>query len=111
MSFYKILLNPVIFFLIAAFSFILSIQGFMGKELILESRYLRATEEERKKMDKDGLRIQTAVLFAGLGLISTLNGLAVLFNPALGYVAAFVGIVFIIYGIVSYYVLKNREQK
>lgn len=84
----------------------------MGKDLILESRYLRATEEERKKMGKDGLRIQTAVLFAGLGLVTTLNGLAVIFKvSALGYGAAIVGVVILIYGIVSYYVLKNREQK
>ena len=50
-----LMINIIKYFLIfvAIVCFIYSIQGFMGKEtVILNSKYTRASKEEREKMDK-----------------------------------------------------------
>ena len=57
---------------ITVVSLIFSLLGFMGKDMILDDAYIKASEEEREKMDKKAYRLQGAIIFLfifALGLI------------------------------------------
>ena len=43
---------------IAVVSLIFSVLGFMGKDMILDDAYIKASKEEREKMNKTAYRLQ-----------------------------------------------------
>ena len=47
----------------AVVSLIFSVLGFMGKDMILDDAYIKASKEEREKMDKKAYRLQGSIIF------------------------------------------------
>lgn len=90
-------------------SLIFSVLAFSGKDIILDDAYIKASEEERKTMDKKAYRIQAAIVFLFLAAISACNALrAILHEPMLTYIAGGIAIIGIIYAIISHYKIKKK---
>lgn len=91
---------------VAIVCFIYSIQGFMGKEtVILNSKYTRASKEEREKMDKKAYIKQYSIVFLFIGLVSLFNGFTYIFNLKIFY---YLAIVCTVIGII-YFIVSNRN--
>ena len=54
---------------VAVMSLIISLLGFMGKDIILDDAYIKASEDEREKMDKKAYRLQGAIIFLSFLLL------------------------------------------
>ena len=90
-------------------SLIFAILAFSGKDIILDDAYIKASEEERNTMDKKAYRIQAAVVFLFIAVISACNALrAIMHMPLFTYLAGAFGIIGIIYAIVSHYKIKKK---
>ena len=90
-------------------SLVFSILAFSGKDIILDDAYLKASEEEKAAMDKNAYRIQAAVVFLFIAVISACNALrAIMHMPLFTYLAGVLGIVGITYAIVSHYKIKKK---
>ena len=90
-------------------SLVLSILAFLGYDIILDDTYIKASEEERKAMDKNAYRIQAAVIFICIAIMSACNALrGLLHMPLLTYLACAVCIGGAIYAIISHYELKKK---
>jgi len=90
-------------------SLVFSILAFSGKDIILDDTYLKASEEEKAAMDKKVYRIQAAVIFLFIAVISACNALrAILHSPLFTYLAGTFGIVGIIYAVISHYKIKKK---
>lgn len=93
---------------LAVFSLILSIQAFLGKDVILNNTYRKASEEERKNMNKKAYSVQSAVVFLFIFIISLLNTIRAFVNvPWLTYATAAAFVVLVIYYFVSNHKLKK----
>ena len=94
----------------AVVSLIFSVLGFMGKDMILDDAYIKASKEEREKMDKKAYRLQGAIVFLFLFLITLCSILrAVLHIPLFTYAAYVLGVIVIVYAIISHYKIKKRQ--
>ncbi len=92
-------------------SLIFSILCFSGKDIILDDAYLKASEEERKSMDKDAYRLQSAIVFLFIFAVSLLNLLrSVLHFKIFTYIASVLGVIGIIYAIISHYSIKKKTK-
>ena len=90
-------------------SLIFAILAFSGKDIILDDTYYKASEEERNTMDKKAYRIQGAIIFLFLAVISAFNALRAFTGiPLFTYLAAAFGIIGIVYAIVSHYRIKKK---
>lgn len=90
-------------------SFIFALLAFIGKDIILDDTYIKASNEERKKMDKSAYRLQSGIIFFFLFLISLCNTMrAILHLVVFTYIACVCGAIGIIYTIVSHYRLKKK---
>ena len=93
---------------LAVFSLILSIQAFLGKDVILNNTYRKASEEERKNMNKKAYSVQSAVIFLFIFIISLLNTIRAFVNvPWLTYATAAAFVVLVVYFFVSNHKLKK----
>ena len=91
-------------------SLILSMQAFCGKDIILDDAYLKASPEEREKMDKKAYRRQSGIIFLFLAAISMCNALrAILHQVWFTYLALALGLIAVIYAIVSHYALRKKR--
>ena len=94
----------------AVVSLIFSVLGFMGKDMILDDAYIKASKEEREKMDKKAYGLQGSIIFLFLFVITLCNILrAVLHIPLFTYAAFVIGVIGIAYAIISHYKLKKRQ--
>ena len=94
----------------AVVSLIFSVLGFMGKDMILDDAYIKASKEEREKMDKKAYRLQGAMVFLFLFLITLCSILrAVLHIPLFTYAAYVLGVIVIVYAIISHYKIKKKQ--
>ena len=101
------MLSLVFLIFLTVTSMIFSILAFLGKDIILDDAYLKASEEERNTMNKKAYRIQGAIVFLFIAVISACNALrAILHLPLFTYLAAAFGIIGIVYAIVSHYKIK-----
>ncbi len=90
---------------------IFGILALKGKDIILDNEYIKASKEKRETMDKKAYRTQSAIIFFFLTGVSLLNLLRALTSiDAFTYASASVGIVGIIYTIVSHYSLKKKNK-
>jgi hypothetical protein len=95
---------------ITVVSLIFSLLGFMGKDMILDDAYIKASEEEREKMDKKAYRLQGAIIFLFIFALTLCNLLrAVLHIAWFTYVAYAIGAIGILYAIVSHYAIKKKQ--
>ncbi len=103
------MLGLVFLIFLTVTSLVFSILAFLGKDIMLDDAYLKASEEERNTMDKKAYRIQAAVVFLFIAIISACNALrAILHMPLFTYLAGALGIVGIIYAIISHYKIKKK---
>ena len=94
----------------AVVSLIFSVLGFMGKDMILDDAYIKASKEEREKMDKKAYRLQGSIIFLFLFFISLCNILrAVLHITLFMYISFVVAAIGIAYAIISHYKLKKKQ--
>lgn len=99
----------IITFAIATVALVFSILAFLGKGVILDDAYLKATDDERKDMNKRAYSIQAGIVFLLLSIITALNGLrGLLHMPVFTYVAFGLAIGGILYAIVSHYSIKKK---
>lgn len=94
----------------AVVSLIFSVLGFMGKDMILDDAYIKASKEEREKMDKKAYRLQGAIISLFIFAL-TLCGImrAVLHIAWFTPVGLAIGAVGIVYAIVSHYSIKKTQ--
>ena len=96
---------------IAIISLIFSILGFSGKGIILDDAYLKASREERKTMDKHAYCLQGAIIFLLIFVATVCNLLRVwTYIPLFTYIAIGIGLIGIIYVVVSHYTLKKKRK-
>lgn len=101
-------LSALLFVTVA--SLVFSLLGFAGKNIILDDAYLKASKEERETMDKNAYRIQGAIIFLFIFAVTLCNLLrAVLHLPWLTYAAAAIGVVGIVYTVISHYSIKKKQ--
>ena len=90
-------------------SLIFSVLAFSGKNIILDDTYIKASEEERNTMNKKAYRLQAAIIFLFVAVISACNALrAIIDMPLFTYLAGAFVIIGIIYGIASHYAIKKK---
>lgn len=91
-------------------SLVFSILNFAGINVILDDAYIKASPEEREKMDKKAYRLQSGIIFLLLSIMSLCNLLrAVLHLPWFTYVAYAIAVGGIVYAIISHYALKKSK--
>ena len=87
-----------------------SVLGFMGKDMILDDAYIKASKEEREKMGKKAYRLQGSIIFLFLFVITLCNILQVVLHiPLFTYAAFVIGVIGIAYAIISHYKLKKKR--
>ena len=90
-------------------SLVLAILAFLGKDIILDDAYIKASEQERKAMNKKAYRVQGAIIFLFIAIVSAFNALrAIIHIPLFTYLAASFGVIGIVYAIVSHYKIKKK---
>lgn len=105
----KIVLCVLVFITIT--SLLYSILDFSGKDIILNTKYSQATEEERKKVNKKAYRLQSAVIFLLISILSLTNVFRILFNENwITYLSVGVLVTLIIFYIVSSKIIKNKNK-
>ena len=106
------MLGLIFLIFLTVVSLVFSILAFLGKDIILDDAYIKASEEERKNMNKKAYRMQSAIIFLFLAVISACNALRAILNmPLFTYLAGVFGIVGIIYAIVSHYKIKKKGEQ
>lgn len=71
-------ITAAVLFLVSLGAFVMSIRSFREKGFLLNNAYLYASKREREAMDKKPYYRQSAIVFAMIGVIFLLNGLALL---------------------------------
>lgn len=96
---------------ITAICLIFSILGFLGKDMMLDPIYTRASKEEQEKLDKKAFRLQGATIFLFLSVLSFCNFLRILLRRAwLGYITLAVLILLVVYSLVSHRILQKNSK-
>ncbi len=91
-------------------SLLFSLLAFMGKDIILDDAYIKASKAERETMDKKAYRLQAAVIFLFLAIVSLCNALRAILHIAwLTYLAFGFMVIGIIYAIASHYEIKKKQ--
>lgn len=95
---------------IAVVSLSFSVLGFMGKDMILDDAYIKASKEEREKMDKKAYRLQGSIIFLFLFAITLCNILRVVLHiAAFTYAAIAIAVIGIAYVIISHDKLNKKQ--
>ena len=103
--------NLIALVFLAVISLIFSILGFAGKDIILDDAYIKASKEEREKMDKHAYRLQGAIIFLFIFVATLCNLLrALTHTPLFTYIALGIGAIGIIYASVSHYSIKKKAK-
>lgn len=103
------MLGLVILIVIIVVSFVLAILAFSGKDIILDDAYIKASEEERKSMNKQAYRVQTGIIFLFIAAMSLCNAIRLITRISLfAYLAGAVMLIGILYAIVSHYQIKKK---
>lgn len=94
---------------ITVVSLIVSILAFSGKDIIIDDTYIKATMEEREQMDKKTYRLQSAIVFLFIFLMTLCNLIRVLTHIAwFSYAAIAICVIGIGYAIISHYAIKKK---
>lgn len=99
----------VVLIVIIVVSFVLAIFAFSGKDIILDDAYIKASEEERKSMNKQAYRLQAGIIFLFIVAMSLCNAIRLITQISLfGYLAGAIMLIGIVYAIVSHYQSKKK---
>ena len=97
--------------MVACISLILSVLGFAGKDIILDDEYIKASQEDREKMDTKAYRQQGAIIFLFIFAINISNLLwALLHKRIFTYITFAICGIGIIYAIVTHYAIKKKAK-
>ena len=92
-------------------SLIFSVMGFMGKDVILDDTYTKASKEDREKMDKNAYRLQSSVFFLLIFVSTVCNLLRYLTAiPLFSYIGIVAVLIAVIHFIISHYAIKKRVK-
>ena len=92
-------------------SLIFSVMGFMGKDVILDDTYTKASKEDREKMDKNAYRRQSSVFFLFIFVSTVCNLLRYLTAiPLFSYIGIVAVLIAVIHFIISHYAIKKRVK-
>ena len=106
------ILGLIILAFIFLTSLILGLMCLMGKNIILDDVYSKATKEEQEKMDVKVFRIQSATTFILVSVITLFNLLRWFTqNPLFSYAAMGVFVFTLAYFIGSHFVLKKKFRQ
>ena len=104
-------LYPIGLVLGTIISLIFSLMGFMGKDVILDDTYIKASKEEREKMDKNAYRLQGSVFFLFIFVATACNLLRYLTAiPLFSYIGIVAMLIAVIHFIISHYAIKKRAK-
>ena len=107
----KIIVGITLFF-ISAGSFMASFLYFREKGFLLNNAYIYASKQERDNMDKKPHYRQSAIVFLLIGIIFLLNAIETVLNSGwLFYVVLAVGLVTIVYAVVSSISIEKSKKK
>lgn len=96
---------------VAVVSFLYSMLALCGKDIILNNTYIRANEEERKKMDKKAYRLQSAIIFLLISILSLINALRFLLDLKwITYASLIILVVLIAFYFISSKKIKNKTK-
>ena len=96
---------------VAVVSFLYSLLALCGKDIIINTTYTRANEEERKNMDKKAYRLQSAIIFLLISILSLANALRFLLNLKwITYATVIILVVIIVFYFVSSRKIKNKTK-
>ena len=97
---------------VTVIAFVCSLLGFLGKDIILDTTYTNASEEDRKKMNKKAYRLQGATIFLSISLMTLCSFLRMVTHVVwFTYFAYIIAVIGIVYAIISHYSLKKQAQK
>jgi len=97
---------------VTVIAFVCSLLGFFGKDIILDNAYIKASEEDRKKMNKKAYRLQGATIFLSISLMTLCSLLRMVTHVVLfTYFAYIIAVIGIVYAIISHYSLKKQAPK
>ena len=103
--------NLIALVFLTVISLFFSILGFAGKDIILDDAYIKASKEEREDMDKKAYRLQGAIIFLFIFVATLCNLLrALTHTPVFTYITCGIGVIGIIYAIVSHYSIKKKAK-
>ena len=105
------IVGAIILFLIALFSFVMSIRSFMEKGFLFNNTYIYASKKEREVMDKKTHYHQSGVVFLLIGFIFLLNGFDVIFKTDwIVYVIMAIAVITLIFTIVSSVLIEKNKK-
>ena len=108
------MLEKIYFFgllFVAVIAFLYSILALCGKDIILNTAYSRANEEDRKNMDKKTYRLQSAIIFILISILSLINALRFIFELEwITYASIIILVAIIIFYLVSSKKIKNKNK-
>lgn len=92
-------------------SLVFSILGFTGNNVILDDAYIKASKEEREKMDKKAYRLQGAIVFLALFAMNFFHLIRIYTHiEFFTYISFAIGAIVIIYAIISHYAIKKKSK-
>ncbi len=104
-----LIISAVLVALLSASCFVLSFFQFKEKGFLLNNAYIYASKKEREKMNKKPYYRQSAIVFLFFGIIFLIIAIyALVINVWLLFTAGVVGIVMLVYAIIS--TIKNETK-
>ncbi len=91
--------------------FVFSLLGFLGKNVIVDDFYIKASKEKQAKMNKTAYRIQGSIVFLLFALSMLCNLLRALTTlPLFTYLAVIIAASDMVYLTVSHFTLKHASE-
>lgn len=105
------IVGAIILFLIALFSFVMSIRSFMEKGFLFNNAYIYASKKQREDMDKKPHYRQSGIVFLCFGLIFFLNGFNLIFKTDwILYLVVTIAVLALVYAIVSSIIIEKNKK-
>jgi len=106
------IIGAIVLGIVSIACFVFSYLQFKEKGFLFNNAYIYASKEERKIMDKKPHYKQSGIVFLIIGIIFALNSIdMVLKTEWVSYVVIGIGIIAVIYAIVSSIIIEKNKNK
>jgi len=106
------IIGAIVLGIVSIACFVFSYLQFKEKGFLFNNAYIYASKEERKIMDKKPHYKQSGIVFLMIGIIFALNSIdMVLKTEWVSYVVIGIGIIAVIYAIVSSIIIEKNKNK
>jgi len=106
------IIGAIVLGIVSIACFFFSYLQFKEKGFLFNNAYIYASKEERKIMDKKPHYKQSGIVFLMIGIIFALNSIdMVLKTEWVSYVVIGIGIIAVIYAIVSSIIIEKNKNK